>query len=104
MSRREVAVAGFGRAFERPPEPLSVSIGVMGVIVVAAVCVPRRSRRCSRCAGYRTQTSPHRSANASSVTPAGDSADCSAGASPEQQPTECALGRIVGVRRSCRCR
>ena len=70
----------------------------MGVIVVAVVCVPRRSRRCSRCAGYRTQTSPHRSANASSMTPAGDGADHRPGAGPEQAAGKGALAGIVGVR------
>jgi hypothetical protein len=56
----------------------------MGVIVVAAVCVPRRSRRCSRCAGYRAQTSSHRGADASAVPTASDGADHRAGAGPEQ--------------------
>jgi hypothetical protein len=59
----------------------------------------RRSRRCSRCAGYRAQTSSHRGADASAVLPASDGADHRAGAGPEQAARNGSLARIVRVRR-----
>ena len=58
----------------------------MHVIVVTVVCVPR------------TQTSPHRSTDASAVPPAGDGADHRSCADPEQAAGNGVLAGIVGVR------
>jgi len=75
----------------------------MGAIVVAAICVPWRSRRCCGRTSYGAQTSSYRSADASAMTPARDGTDHRTGAGPEQAAGNGALARIVRVRVG-RCR
>ena len=70
----------------------------MDVIVVAAICVSWRSRRCCGRTSYGAQTSSHRSADASAMTPARDGTDHRTGARPEQAAGNGALAGIVGVR------
>jgi len=70
----------------------------MDVIVVAAICVPWRSRRCCGRTNYGTQTSSYRSADASAMTPARDGTDHRPRTGPEQAAGNGSLARIVGIR------
>ena len=70
----------------------------MDVIVVAAICVPWRSRRCRGRTSYGAQTSSYRSPDASAMTPARDGTDHRTGAGPEQAAGNRAFAGIVGVR------
>jgi hypothetical protein len=70
----------------------------MGVIVVAVVCVPRRSRWCRGRACYGAQSSANCRTNARAMTPARDGADHRSGAGPKQSAGNGALAGIVRVR------
>jgi hypothetical protein len=74
----------------------------MGIMVMAAVCVPRWScRRRSRTSGG-TQASPDQRTDASTAAAAGNRTDNSPGACADQATTDCAVGGIVRVRGGCR--
>jgi hypothetical protein len=75
----------------------SASIGAMDVIVVAAVCVARRSRRRGSRTGYCAQTSSDCGPDTSTMTSARDGADHRPGAGPKKSARNGALARVVRV-------
>jgi hypothetical protein len=74
----------------------------MGLIVMAAVCVPRWSCRCRDRASRGAQASADQRTDASTTPPAGNRADDSPGACADQATTDCAVCGIVRVRGSRR--
>ena len=77
---------------------------MLDVTVMVTVCRPWRRCRCSGGARHGAQASADRRTDAGAVPAAGNRADYSPGARPEQSARKGALTRIVRVCRRCRCR
>src|SRR5215470_8877396 len=77
---------------------------MLGVTVMVMVCGPWWRCRCTGGARHSAQAPADRRADPGAVPTAGNRADYSPGARPEQSAGEGALTRIVRVCRSCRCR